>query len=95
MALDDNQVRDLLFGETDVRELTLFLAQQSLTMDAVERDQRLIILQALNAHRTGELAVQTAKLARETSRIAKWTRIVALATLLLAIATVVLAILQG
>lgn len=92
--LDEIQVRDLLFGNTDVRELTLFLAQQSLTMDAVERDQRLVILKALNAHRTGELAVQTAELARQTRHVAQWTRLVAMATLIVAVATIIVAFVQ-
>lgn len=94
MSLDEQQVADLLFGDTDVRQLSLFLAQQGLTMDATERDQRQTILQALNAHRTGEMAVQTAKLAAHTATLARWTAVVALSTLVLAVATTVVAIVK-
>jgi hypothetical protein len=84
-TLDDENVRDLLFGDTDPREVALFLAQQSLSMDAVERDQRLTILTALNIYTTGQMASASA-------RMAKWTMVLAMATILLAIATPIVAV---
>jgi hypothetical protein len=89
MPLDDETVTDLLFGDTDPRNLALFLAQQSLTMDPSERDQRITILNALNAHRTAELAVQTATVATHTSRVAFWTMVLAAGTVVLAAAAVI------
>lgn len=80
-SLDDENVRDLLFGDTDPRDLALFLAQKSLTMDPVERDQRQTILSALSTHATVQMAEATA-------RLAAWTRAMALFTALLAVATV-------
>jgi len=99
MTLDVDTVRDLLFGETDVRQPALFLAQQSLTMDAVEREQRRVILEALTARANQELAASTALLGAETMRmvvatqkVAKWTMILALATFALALCTILIAI---
>lgn len=74
MPLDEIQVHDLLFGDTDPREVALFLAQKSLTMDAVERDQRMVVLHALDVHATRELAQRTFQLVSETRRMASWTR---------------------
>lgn len=79
--LDDQNVVDLLFGETDPRQLALFLAHGP-EMDPVERDQRLTILNALNAH-------QTAQLARATARLATWTTWIAIATFLVAVAALI------
>lgn len=70
-SLDENQVRDLLFGREDPREVALDLANRSLTMDSVERDQRQTILAALGVHATQEMAAATVQLARWT-RLAVW-----------------------
>lgn len=92
MTLDDLQVRDLLFGDTDPREVALLLCQQGLTGDATERDQRLRIIDALNAHHTRRLADETVALARSSRSLATWTRWLAVATFVVALGTLILAI---
>ncbi|MDP8971026.1 MAG: hypothetical protein M3N52_11130 [Actinomycetota bacterium] len=85
-TLDEKTVEDLLFGDTDPRELALLLAQKGLTMDPVERDQRVTILNALNTHATRQMAVQTAKLATGTRALAIFTAVLALTGVAVAIA---------
>ena len=91
-ALDEQQARDLLFGDTDPRELALFLAQQGLTMEAQERDQRMTILNALNIQSNRALAIQTGELARHTRSVATWTRAMAIATFVLALVSIGIAV---
>lgn len=76
-ALDENQVQEMLFGDTDPREVALFLAQQSLTMDPVQRHQRETILNALSIRSNQAMAVATANMAAWTRR-AVWTAVVAI-----------------
>ncbi|KAA0235936.1 MAG: hypothetical protein EDR02_01925 [Actinobacteria bacterium] len=87
--LGEKQVEDLLFGDTDPRQLVLFLAQKGETMSSQARDQRRTILDALNAHAGKRMAVETAELASQTSRLAFWTTVMATATLALAVITAV------
>lgn len=93
-ALDENQAHDLLFGDTDPREVALFLAQQGLTMDAQERDQRLTVLRVLNIQATREMAVQTGRLAEETKEVARWTRAMAIVAFLAVIVAVGVALMN-
>ena len=88
--LSDENVRDLLFGGTDPREVALFLVQG---MDN-EHDQRVMILDVLNAHATTEMARQTEALATETARMADWTRRMAIVTAALAVVTLIFGIID-
>jgi hypothetical protein len=91
-VLDVNEVRELLFGDTDPREVALPVVEFAMTGDEQERDQRLRIIDALDAQATRRLAAETVELARQTRSVARWTKAMAIATFLLAMATVVVAI---
>lgn len=94
-VLDEKQVVDLLLGDTDPRQLMLFVAQMAMTMDAQERMQRETILRALEAHATQQMVKETHALVSETNalvhetiRVVFWTRLAALAASAASIAAV-------
>jgi len=93
MALDDENVRDLLMSDnTDPREVALFLCQPGSGIDATEQEQRRRIIEALNAHHSRRLADETVALAQSTRSLATWTRWLAIATFVVALGTLGLAI---
>jgi hypothetical protein len=80
-SLDEQTVADLLAGDPDPRNVALFLAQKSHSMDAVERDQRETILRALEVNWTRTMAKATVDLARQTRNLAFLTGAVVVVTL--------------
>lgn len=92
-SLGDKQVEEMLFGDTDPRDVALFLAQQSLTMDPVERDQRTTILTALSIQSNRAVAAATQAMAEATDRMACWTRRAVLVAIISAFATSAIAVL--
>lgn len=91
-VLSEQQVTDLLLGDTDPRELVLFMAQMAGTMDPQEVLQRETILRALEVHATKRMVTETHDLVVETARVVWWTRWAVLAAAAAAVASTVAAV---
>ncbi len=81
--IEDKTVAEMLMGDdTDPRQVALFLAQQVDTMDPLEREQRVHVLNALATFQTMQMARHTKSLAQRTWWLAVVTAVLAVVTVL-------------